>query len=108
MNRILNYLGIARRAGFLVSGTDAVIASLEKKAKLVVIATDASSATKDKLNRKCYFYKVNILEYFTTEELSTMLSVSKSTILRDIKFLKAQIALTWVGPKVGGHWEIKE
>ena len=44
----------------------------------------------------------------TTEELSTMLSVSKSTILRDIKFLKAQIALTWVGPKVGGHWEIKE
>jgi hypothetical protein len=37
-----------------------------------------------------------------------MLSVSKSTILRDIKFLKAQIALTWVGPKVGGHWEIKE
>jgi DeoR/GlpR family transcriptional regulator of sugar metabolism len=44
----------------------------------------------------------------TTEELSTMLSVSKSTILRDIKFLKAHIALTWVGPKVGGHWEIKE
>lgn len=44
----------------------------------------------------------------TTEELSTMLSVSKSTILRGIKFLKTQITLTWVGPKVGGHWEIEE
>lgn len=43
----------------------------------------------------------------TTEELSSMLSVSKSTILRDIKFLKSQITLAWVGPKVGGHWEIK-
>ena len=81
MNRTLNYLGIARRAGFLVSGTDAVIASLEKKTKLVVIATDASSATKDKLNRKCYFYKVNILEYFTTEELSTAVGYNNPKVL---------------------------
>lgn len=81
MNKILNYLGIARRAGFLISGIDAVIASLEKKAKLVVIATDASSATKDKLNRKCYFYKVNILEHFTTEELSTAVGYNNPKVL---------------------------
>ena len=81
MKKILNYLGIARRAGFLISGTDAVIASLEKKAKLVVIATDASIATKDKLSRKCYFYKVNILEQFTTEELSTAVGFNNPKVL---------------------------
>ena len=81
MNKILNYLGIARRAGFLISGTDAVIASLEKKAKLVIVATDASDATKDKISRKCFYYKVNILQEFNTEELAIAVGQNNPKIL---------------------------
>ena len=81
MKRILNYLGIARRAGFLISGTDAVIASLEKKAKLVIVATDASDATKDKISRKCYFYKVSILQEFSTDELAVAVGQNNPKIL---------------------------
>ena len=81
MKKILNYLGIARRAGFLISGTDAVIASLEKKAKLVIVATDASDATKDKISRKCFYYKVNILQEFNTEELAIAVGQNNPKIL---------------------------
>ena len=70
MNKTLNYLGLARRAGFLITGTDAVIASLENKAKLVLVASDASVATKDKLNRKCYYYNVPMLDVFNTDQMA--------------------------------------
>ncbi len=80
MDKILSYLGIARRAGYLISGTDAVIASIkassnscskqEAKAKLVLIASDASTATKDKIINKCYFYQVKYLDVFTTIDLA--------------------------------------
>ena len=81
MNKTLNYLGLERRAGFLITGTDAVIASLENKAKLVLVATDASSATKDKLSRKCYFYKVPVLEIFDTDQIANAIGQKNPKVI---------------------------
>ena len=81
MNKALNYLGLARRAGFLITGTDAVIASLENKARLVLVATDASSATKDKLSRKCYYYKVPMLDIYSTEEMANAIGQKNPKVI---------------------------
>lgn len=52
---VLSRLGIARRAGLLVVGTEKVTAALKsKKARLVVIASDISQKTEKEL---CYLAK---------------------------------------------------
>jgi len=48
--RILRFLGLARRAGFVESGYDAVVTSVKlKTAKMIIMATDISRNTLDKL-----------------------------------------------------------
>lgn len=94
MNKILNYLGIAKRAGYFISGTDAVIAGLSKKVKLVILASDASSATKDKIIKKCYYYHVKIVEQFTTEEIASAIGqVNPKVIAITDKGIAKQIIL---------------
>lgn len=61
MNKCYGMLGIATKAGKLVSGTDAVVDSLKKKqAKLVIVAEDASDKTKKEINFLCSKAKFNI------------------------------------------------
>lgn len=85
MDKRLNYLGLARRAGYLVSGTDAVIASMQSlkstKAKLVLIASDASASTKEKIINKCYFYKIEYLDVFTTIELGNAVGLENPKVI---------------------------
>ena len=53
MNKILNLLGLAKKARKLVLGTDTSVAMLKSnKLTLLVIATDASDSTYDKLEKK--------------------------------------------------------
>ncbi|HOE77274.1 MAG TPA: ribosomal L7Ae/L30e/S12e/Gadd45 family protein [Bacilli bacterium] len=68
-NRILQLLGLARRSGKLAMGTDAVIEQMSHL-KLIVLASDASPKTIDKIEKKAYFYGVPIIKIFTTPELS--------------------------------------
>lgn len=52
-------IGLAFRAGKIVSGEEAVMAAVRgKKAKLVVVAEDASERTKKTWKNKCAFYEV--------------------------------------------------
>ena len=82
MNKVLNLLGIARRAGKLIMGTDSLIKVLpSKKIKLIFIAKDASLATIDKIDKKAYFYQVPVVNKFTTEELSKALGVGSIKII---------------------------
>ena len=50
-------------------GTDAVIEQMSHL-KLIVLASDASPKTIDKIEKKAYFYGVPIIKIFTTPELS--------------------------------------
>lgn len=56
-------LGLANRAQKIVSGEELVLNEIRKQtAKLVVLSNDASDATKKKLQDKCLYYKVKIVE----------------------------------------------
>ena len=60
--RLLGMIGLAKRAGRLVCGTDAVISAVSsaKKPQLVIAADDISERTK-KLSDKCAHYGVKLL-----------------------------------------------
>lgn len=64
LDRALGMLGLAKRAGYLVCGTDAVISAVasKKKPALVVCASDASDRTKKQLSDKCATYEVAYME----------------------------------------------
>lgn len=62
--KILGMIGLAKRAGKLVCGTDAVLtaASSKKKPFLILASADASSRTKKQLTDKSAFYRISFLE----------------------------------------------
>ena len=56
-NKFLFMLGLCRKAGKLIIGTDLVTKSLpSKKAYLVIYTSDASSNTEKKVTDKCKYY----------------------------------------------------
>lgn len=70
MSRALKQLGMAMRAGKLVTGDETVLKTVRQgKALLVFMASDASDNTKKKYRDKCSTYKVELLEAFTRLQL---------------------------------------
>ena len=61
--RLLGMIGLAKRAGRLICGTDAVLsaAASAKKPQLVIAADDISERTKKQLSDKCAHYGVKLL-----------------------------------------------
>ena len=89
-DRILNLIGLAMKAGKVVSGEFSVEKFIKSgKARLVIIASDASENTKKKFEDKCKFYHVPILIYSTKEDLGMILG----------KGLRSSITLTEDGFK---------
>lgn len=89
--KVLNLLGLAKRAGKIITGEDSVIQGLQKKEiKLVFIAKDASESSLDKFSKKCYFYNVKCCNGFTCEELSNAIGADRKIIgVTDAGFTKA-------------------
>lgn len=91
MNKVLNLLGLARKAGKLTTGTDAVCDNLKhNKFYLIFVASDASTATMKKIENKGMFYNIPIIKSFTSEELSIATgSAIKVVAVTDLGFTKA-------------------
>ncbi|WP_123040085.1 L7Ae/L30e/S12e/Gadd45 family ribosomal protein [Cohnella candidum] len=69
-NKVLSRLGLAMRAGKLVSGEETVLKAIRGgEAKLVVLAKDASDNTGKKMADKCGSYGVPLVVGFTRYEL---------------------------------------
>lgn len=69
-NKALSRLGLATRAGKLVSGEEVVMKAIRSgDAKLVLLAEDASDNTRKKIQDKCNSYRVPLLIGFTRFEL---------------------------------------
>ena len=69
--RSLNYLGITKRSGNLICGTDMVVKSLPSgNIKIILLAKDASDNTKDKIIKKAFYYQIQVCEAFDSYELS--------------------------------------
>lgn len=81
--RLSGMIGLARRAGKTVIGTEQVCLALAKtksEVKLVLFSHTASDATKKKITVKCEFYGVKAIEInIDTEELARLLGKSFAT-----------------------------
>jgi len=71
-NKALSRLGLAMRAGKLISGEEVVLKAVRSgEAKLVMLAGDASENTKKKISDKCNSYGIPLLVGFTRFELGS-------------------------------------
>ncbi|MDD7403395.1 MAG: ribosomal L7Ae/L30e/S12e/Gadd45 family protein [Butyribacter sp.] len=91
-DNILSTLGLALRAGKVVSGefmTENAVKS--HQAQLVVIATDVSDNTRKKFHNMCEFHQVAIREYATKDDLGHSLGKEfrASLAVTDEGFAKA-------------------
>ncbi|SFB03613.1 Ribosomal protein L7Ae [Acetitomaculum ruminis DSM 5522] len=69
-DKVLNMIGMATRAKKTISGEFSVEKAVKTgKAKLVIVATDASDNTKKLFTNKCSYYKIPCLYYSTKESL---------------------------------------
>lgn len=89
--KLLNLLGLSQKAGYLVTGEDNVIVEMRKgKAKVVFVANDSSLKTIDNFERKCYFYKVDIILDYDSYQLSKAIGKERKIIaLNDAKMYAA-------------------
>ncbi|MDF2699495.1 MAG: ribosomal protein L7ae [Haloplasmataceae bacterium] len=75
MNDWLNLLGLANKAGKILTGEDNILNNVRNnKAKLVIVATDASDNTKKQYRDKCSFYNVAYVETGTIKEISSAIN----------------------------------
>lgn len=85
-------VGLATRAGKTVSGEFATEKAIkERKAKVVIVAEDASDNTKKLFTNKCEYYKVPIFITGTKDELGAVTGNQSraSLAVTDIGFGKA-------------------
>lgn len=79
--KALNLLGIATRAGKIVSGDGLTLTEIRNQnAKLVFVASDASPNTLKKFQDKCTYYKVPCISQFSQIELSQAIGRSRMII----------------------------
>lgn len=95
-NRLLNLLGIAQRANKLVSGELAVEKFIRSgKAKLVLVAQDASAATQKNYADMAKFYQVKFFCIASKESLGCCIGKNyrASIALSDAGFVKSLLEL---------------
>ena len=79
--QVLNLLGLARAARQLVSGEAIVLKNIQtKKAKFVLLASDAGQATTKKFTDKCNSYGIPCSRAFTKSQLSQATGQSRTII----------------------------
>ena len=92
MSKVLSYLGLSKRAGKLVQGTDAVLKNLRsRQTHIIFVANDASVATIERVQKKGMFYNIPVITNYSTTELSQAVGENniKVIAINDIGFTKA-------------------
>lgn len=79
--KVLNLLGLARRANKLVTGQDLVLAAIRKqKVALVFLAHDGGAGSQKKFTDKAHFYQIPLVTDFTRDELTNATGMARSVI----------------------------
>ncbi len=80
--KALGLIGIATKAGRIAYGTEAVKETIEnKKANLVIIATDASDKTKENIRHKCTKSKIPVAVFGTIETISKTIGKQNKAVI---------------------------
>ena len=75
--KIYSFLGLATKAGKIVSGDDSTLLELKRgKVNLVLVAEDASNNTKKLFNDKCSYRNIPCVSFSTKLELG--ISIGKA------------------------------
>ena len=79
-SKILSMLGLARRAGAVIIGTDLVTKALPSgRVKLVMYAENASANTEKKITDKCKFYGTQCVKLtYSSDEIAHAVGKSSS------------------------------
>ncbi|MFV0556761.1 MAG: YlxQ-related RNA-binding protein [Lactovum sp.] len=81
MNKILNMIGLAKRAGKIVTGEELVVKSIQRStAKLVFLANDASDNLTKKITDKTNSYHIKTSQRYNQEELSKAIGSNRKVI----------------------------
>ncbi|MBE5922574.1 MAG: 50S ribosomal protein L7ae [Lachnospiraceae bacterium] len=107
-DRVLSLLGLAKKAGKVVSGEFSVEEAVKKgTAKLVLTAEDASGNTKKLFTNKCAFYKVPYMTCGTKETLGRAIGnqFRASVAVTDEGFRDAIVKLLNQGGSLHGQKE---
>ena len=87
-NKILSLVGLAMKAGKVVSGEFSTERAVKTgEACMVVVSAEASDNTRKKFENMCTYYKVPVYFYGTKEELGTAMG----------KEFRASLAVTDAG-----------
>lgn len=82
MSKVLSSLGLAMRAGKVVSGDEIVTKSIRSsEARLVIVAKDASANTHKKFHDKCRTYKVPLIIGYDREKLGASFGKPERVVL---------------------------
>ncbi|CDR24380.1 YlxQ family RNA-binding protein [Staphylococcus schweitzeri] len=74
VEQILNFLGLAMRAGKVKTGESVIVNDIKKgNLKLVIVAADASNNTTKLISDKCNSYKVPLRKFGSRNELGIAL-----------------------------------
>ena len=90
-DKVYSMLGLAQKAGELVSGDEICEMTIKsKKCFLVVIAKDASDRTKKKFVDMCNFRNIRFLEYGQKEQLGNCIGkgIRSVVTIKNVNFAK--------------------
>ena len=76
MDKILNLLGLAYAARKMVLGEE--VLNGMNRVKLVLVASDISEKSRERVDKKCYYYHVDIIDNFSSDDLSA--AIGKATV----------------------------
>ena len=78
---ILNFVGLAQRAGRVVLGTDACLQAIRTdEAKLVILTTDAGANATKKFRNKCAFYNIPLQVTFERRQLGAACGKAQAVV----------------------------
>lgn len=84
-DRILSFIGLAKRANMVLSGEEKVLSAIKNgKAHLIILSGDASDRTLKTIKDKCDFYNKNLIIFsdrfslgkFTKNQYAVTLAVT--------------------------------
>lgn len=90
--KIYGILGLAKKAGKIVAGTDACLQEIEKNnIKLLILATDSAERTKKTFKQKCKQFNICVYEILTINEISNSIGKENKAVLgiKDKNFAQA-------------------
>lgn len=75
----LSNLGLAQKARVLLTGE--LLFKKMNQVKGLILATDASIKTKERIYKKAHFYNLPVVEKYTSEELSKAMNLSNRMVI---------------------------